>query len=214
MAREVGASRLEDEHFGWRDLRMEDVDGHARNVQERIDEQHLRISVDYRPHDNLERLNAQIRSSALEAGTVDLDGVPACGFRNRWGDGVFTVARELDGDGRLVRVRLDVGDEKRQQLLRRVRLRSCYGMVSRRIVDDGEPIRFADREKPTGPEDSGWSFYSGTESQVYLEDPRNCILVGISTVLEKFANLAPVMDAPVGSKFRLEGDNFVPEVGG
>src|SRR5439155_20765544 len=63
LATKVGAPRLTDREFGWTDLSMADIDAHAQRTQQLIAEQKLRVGVDYRPHGNLERLNAQIRAN-------------------------------------------------------------------------------------------------------------------------------------------------------
>lgn len=78
-----------------------------------------KVAVDYRPHCNLEKLNAQIRANELEVGQVLLDHAKYCGFSSRWGDGIFEVIRDFDPTGRLVRIRIDVGSEQKQTLMRR-----------------------------------------------------------------------------------------------
>jgi hypothetical protein len=120
IAETFQASRLDDHHFGWLNIPDAEIYRFAQPVQAWIESRKLRAGVDYRPHCNLEKLNAQIRENELESGQLELGGVRVCGFDNRWGDGVFTVFRDLDASGRLVRVRLDVGNEETQSRLRRV----------------------------------------------------------------------------------------------
>src|SRR3954447_9755213 len=58
-AEAVGAPRIGDREFGWRDVAMTELDALADRTQRLIREHGWRVGVDYRPHDNLERLNAQ-----------------------------------------------------------------------------------------------------------------------------------------------------------
>ena len=213
LAAAVGARGLGQDVYGWRDVPVAEVGNLAGPVQERIERDSLHVCVDYRPHDNLERLNAQVRTRSLRAGTLVLDGHKACGFDNRWGDGIFPVIRDLDAGGREVRVRLDVGNEQMQSLMRRVRLRSMAALASRKIVDGGEPVRFAERLEPAGhPSDTGWVFTSGAETQVYCDDAGNLAVVQVEEMVQRAPGLARILDAPVGSAFRLEGNEFVPDV--
>jgi len=114
------APELDDGLFGWTDLPMARVGEHAGPIQQRIHEEKLGVNVDYRPHCNLERLNAQIRSSDERNGRLVLDSARTCGFDNRWGDGIFPVIRDLDAQGRTIRVRMDVGNEQMQARMRQM----------------------------------------------------------------------------------------------
>lgn len=120
IAEKFQAPQLDDQQFGWLNVPDAQMHRYAQPVQAWIASQKLRAGVDYRPHCNLERLNAQIRDKELESGQLELAGAKVCGLRNRWGDGIFTVIRDLDARGSLIRVRLDVGNEETQARLRRV----------------------------------------------------------------------------------------------
>lgn len=210
IAEKFQASRLDDRHFGWLNVPDSEIHRFAQPVQAWIESQQLLAGVDYRPHCNLEKLNAQIRDKELESGQLELAGVRVCGFRNRWGDGIFTVIRDLDASGRLVRIRLDVGNEETQSRLRRVWLLSCGALVTRKALD-GEPIRFAERLEPHNPDDSGWALSSGTETQEYMDDPRNLAIVRLSAMVHRDPELGMIIDAPVGSVFRRTKSGYVPD---
>jgi hypothetical protein len=210
IAEKFQAPRLDDRHFGWINIPDAEAPRYFQPVQDWIESQKLDAGVDYRPHCNLEKLNAQIRNTELESGQLDLAGARACGFRNRWGDGIFTVIRDLDAAGQLVRVRLDVGNEETQTRLRRVRLLHCGAVVSRKILA-GEPIRFAERMEQGDPHDSGWVLTSGTESQAFMDDPENFLIVRLGALVERDPPLGKVLDAPVGSAFRRAKRDFVPD---
>jgi hypothetical protein len=210
IAAKFQAPRLDDQHFGW--VNIPDAESHRyfQPVQDWIDSQKLKAGVDYRPHCNLEKLNAQIRGGELESGQLELAGARACGFSNRWGDGIFTVIRDLDAAGRLVRVRLDVGNEQTQSLCRRVLLMSCGAIVTRKVLD-GAPIGFAERFQPHRSDDSGWALNAGTETQAYMDDVKNLVIVRLGALVERDPELRKIIDAPVGSVFRRTTSGYVPE---
>jgi hypothetical protein len=137
VARRVGAATLDGEYFGWLNLPEAELDEHARSTQDLIEREKLKVGVDYRPHCNLERLNAQARSSQDDWGRLTLGGARVVGGGNRWGDGIFTVSRLFDRKDRLVRVRVELGNEKRQQLTRRVFMPHLMAIATRAILDDG-----------------------------------------------------------------------------
>jgi hypothetical protein len=211
LAKTVGANRLSDHEFGWLDVPDGEIGARAKDVQARIERDDLGVSVDYRPHCNLERLNAQVRTSELEIGTLVLNGARVLGGSNSWGDGIFRVSRLFDQGGRLVRVRVELGTEQRQARLRKLAMLARGAVVSRAIVDDDEPIRFSQRDEPRNERDSGWMFFAGTESEEYVNDPDNLAIVQLGTLIERFPALEETLTAPVGARFRLEGDRYVDD---
>ena len=211
LAKEVGASDLGGGLHGWKDLPLERVGEKAMPLQERIEREGLAVGVDYRPHCNLEKLNAGLRASEEDSASLVLDGARVVGCGNRWGDGVFTVSRHLDANGRTVRLRVELGTEERQRLMRRFQLRQRQALVTRYIQDKGEPIRFAERLKPVAERDSGWLFTSGLETDAYMKKSDHLVIVPVASLLGRHKGLDAILDAPVGAVFRREGDGFVPE---
>ncbi|WP_434301534.1 DUF2185 domain-containing protein [Corallococcus exiguus] len=211
LAKELGASDLGDGLYGWKDLPMDRVGEKATPLQERLEKDGLAVGVDYRPHCNLEKLNAGLRECEEDTASLVLDGARVVGCGNRWGDGIFTVSRHLDAKGRTVRVRVELGTEERQKLLRGIRLRQRKALVTRFITENGEPIRFAERSKPAAEEDSGWLFTSGLETEEYMEESGNAVIVPLRSLLGRDKELDAILDAPVGAVFRREGNGFVPE---
>jgi len=49
--------------------------------------------------------------------------------------------------------------------------------------------------------DSGWTFLAGTESQDYLDDPRNIAIYDVNTIANYDRDVIPFLDAAVGSAF-------------
>jgi hypothetical protein len=210
-AEAVGAPPLGGNEFGWLDLPMAELDAVADRTQGLIGEHGWQMAVDYRPHDNLERLNAQVRVNQTRAGTVELGGAQACGFDNRWGDGIFTVARGLGSAGELVRVRLDVGDDDTQGRMRRARLMACGAVVSWLVWDDRQPPRFIERESTIRSNDSGWLMFSGGESDQFMQDAANFRIVEVRQLIDRYPMFKEVMDAPHGAVFHLQDDRYVAD---
>ncbi|RYZ15590.1 MAG: DUF2185 domain-containing protein, partial [Myxococcaceae bacterium] len=52
---------------------------------------------------------------------------------------------------------------------------------------------------------------SGVETDEYMEDSDNVVIVPLRSLLGRFKELDAILDAPVGSVFQREGDRFVPE---
>ncbi len=212
VAQVFHAKSINQREYGWLDLPLDEVSKHADEVQSHIEKNKLKVGVDYRPHCNLEKLNAQIRDSKIEVGQVVLRNSRACGFSNTWGDGLFEVIRDFDASARLVRIRIDVGSDRRQSQMRSLRKRNLGALVTRKILDAGERIRYAERLEPNNHGDSGWAFSSGTEGDAYMEDAKNIAIVSIESMLKLDPALEAILDAPIGSAFRRESKGYVPDV--
>ncbi|MFY1827976.1 immunity protein Imm33 domain-containing protein [Myxococcus fulvus] len=211
LAKQVGAGDFGEGVFGWKDVPMEAVGEKATPTQERIDQENLAVGVDYRPHCNLEKLNALLRVSPEDAASLELAGARTVGCGNRWGDGVFTVSRHFDAQGRVVLIRVELGTEERQRTMRKLRLLSQSAIVTRTILDGGKPIRFAERMKPHNPRDSGWAFSSGEEPEGSTDDASTLALVSLRELVRRAPALEAILEAPVGALFRLEDGRYVED---
>lgn len=82
-------------------------------------------------------------------------------------------------------------------------LATGYGacIASDKITVDGQPVRFMYREEAVHEDDSGWRFFSGTESDAYMEDSANHAFYDCNTIANCDRSIAPYLDAPVGSVF-------------
>ena len=210
VADRFGAGSLDDTHFGWVDVPVEEVGGKAGPVQRYVADEKLAVGIDYRPHCNLERFNALMRSSEADTAQLDLAGAATVACGNRWGDGIFSVERRRAADGSIAAIRVELATEQRMAQMGRLRRLSRGAVVSKKILVDGEPPRFADRDEPRDGSDSGWSFFAGTETDAYARDPSNFAIVSLAAVLEREPALEPILEAPPGSKFHRDGDGFVP----
>jgi hypothetical protein len=80
------------------------------------------------------------------------------------------------------------------------------------ITVHGNKVGFMYKVEPTRPEDSGWCFLAGDESQEFLDDPGNLAIYDVNTIANYDPEIIPLLDAPVGSAFeRLDG-RFVPSI--
>ncbi|MGH8075841.1 MAG: DUF2185 domain-containing protein [Lysobacter sp.] len=86
---------------------------------------------------------------------------------------------------------------------------SC--LATDRITVDGSTVGYCYREDPDTPEDSGWRFFAGDESQEYTDDPDNLALYDVNTIANYDPDIAGLLEAPVGSTFERDGSGqFVP----
>lgn len=210
LAKELGAARIHDGLWGWLDRPMAEVRKLATTTQDEVERRALRVGVDYRPHCNLGRLNAAMRSSEEDVAELAIAGarVAACG--NRWGDGVFEVLRSLDTDGRVVKVEVVLGDDKRKALMRRLMLRSKTAIITKPVAQ-GQPIQFAERMEPGRDDSSGWFFSAGTETKRQMNSPAFFEIVPLGKLFEKTPELEEICGAPVGTMFRRDGKRFIPD---
>jgi hypothetical protein len=81
------------------------------------------------------------------------------------------------------------------------------------ILVDGKRVGFMYREEPSDEIDSGWRFFSGEETQDYVDEPANMAIYDINTVANYDPSIIPFLDAPVGSAFGRgsDGVGFIPE---
>jgi hypothetical protein len=90
-------------------------------------------------------------------------------------------------------------------------LGGCF--ATDRITVDGKKVGYMYREEPDKDIDSGWRFFSGDESQDYVDDPDNTSIYAVNTICNYDPAIIPFLGAPIGSSFgRIAGtDNFQAE---
>jgi hypothetical protein len=85
---------------------------------------------------------------------------------------------------------------------------ACY--ASDKITVDGLPVKYMYREPPTFAEDSGWRFFSGTETQDYVDNPDNLMIYAVNTIANYDLSIIPYLDMSIGTELeRSTGNNFV-----
>lgn len=73
-----------------------------------------------------------------------------------------------------------------------------YCMVTDRITVDGKKIGYMYRESPEDQADSGWRFFSGDESQDYINDPDNISILDVNTVANYDPSIIKHLRSAVG----------------
>ena len=87
-----------------------------------------------------------------------------------------------------------------------------FALAPKRLVEKGLKVRFMYRETPDNDQDSGWRFFSGEETDEYVNDPDNIGLYDVSTISKIDRDIIPYLNSPIGSAFERENamDPFVP----
>ena len=67
------------------------------------------------------------------------------------------------------------------------------------------------REEPDDEVDSGWQFFSGTETQDYIDDARNSAFYDVNTIANYDPAIIPYLNYPIGTELERVGksDKFV-----
>lgn len=79
----------------------------------------------------------------------------------------------------------------------------CY--ASDQITVEGHLVGYLYREPPDGPWDSGWRFFSGHESQDYVDDAGNIGIYDVNTIVNYDPAILSLLDCPIGSEFERDG---------
>ena len=88
-----------------------------------------------------------------------------------------------------------------------------YGVccATDQITVEGKPVGYMYREAPDFPEDGVWRFFSGEETQEYVDNPDNTMFYDCNTIANYDLDIIPFLDSPVGSAFGRQGNTFVAE---
>ena len=66
------------------------------------------------------------------------------------------------------------------------------------------PVCYAFRQEPNNEYDSGWHFWSGSESQEFVDNSENFGICPLKSFLDMDASLKEILDTPVGSAWERE----------
>lgn len=81
----------------------------------------------------------------------------------------------------------------------------CY--ATDEITVNGLPVGYMYREEPDDDFDSGWRFFSGTESQEYIDDSNNICIYAVNTIANYDKNIIPYLDFPYGTELERNSNN-------
>ncbi len=77
-----------------------------------------------------------------------------------------------------------------------------------KITVDGLPIGYMYRQVPINELDSGWCFFSGTETQEYIDDLSNSNVFDVNTIANYDPSIIPYLNMPIGVELeRTDGKN-------
>lgn len=84
----------------------------------------------------------------------------------------------------------------------------CY--ATNKITMEGLKIGYMYKEMSDDANDSGWRFFSGVETQDYIDDANNIQIFDVNTIANYDNAIIPYLTAPVGAEYiRIdETDNF------
>lgn len=76
---------------------------------------------------------------------------------------------------------------------------ACY--ATDMITVKGRRVGYMYRLAPDSPQHSGWTFFSGDETQEYTDNPDNISIYDVNTIANYDPDVIPFLDAPFGSAF-------------
>jgi hypothetical protein len=120
VAKRVEAPKLDDDTYGFVDLAVRDAVVIGQRLEALREGGELRFAFDFRPHTHPFFLLAQIRESEGEAGVIEVGGHAVCGFMTTWGDGVFPVTLDVDGENKPIRVTITLATDEAIENMRAV----------------------------------------------------------------------------------------------
>ncbi len=71
-------------------------------------------------------------------------------------------------------------------------------IASDKITVDGELVHFMYRETPWNDAHNGWCFYSGTETQEYVDNADNLAYYNVNTIANCDGAIIPYLHLPIG----------------
>lgn len=80
------------------------------------------------------------------------------------------------------------------------------------ITVEGRLVGYMYRDQPNNPQDSGWCFMSGYESQEYMDEPTNHAIYDVNTIANYDPDIIPFLNAPIGSAFERDESGILVEI--
>ncbi|MEQ1702910.1 MAG: DUF2185 domain-containing protein [Ilumatobacteraceae bacterium] len=203
--------------YGWLDVAADRATSAWRELSALREAGESKFAFDVEPHSDHHRLLVATRATATESGTIDLGGSRGLGFFTSWGDGAFPVFRDLDDSGALVRVRIELGCDEIVARSRRMDELwfgelSHSAFVSARVARDGEPVRYMYREHAERTGDSGWCLLAVDESDDYLDDVANVVILPLREIVGREPALETHLGLPAPVAFERQPDGTFVKV--
>jgi hypothetical protein len=81
-------------------------------------------------------------------------------------------------------------------------------LAPKQLVENKLKVRFMYREEPDNQSDSGWRFFSGFETDEYVNNPDNIGLYDVNTISAIDPDIVSLLNSPVGSSFERESSEW------
>jgi hypothetical protein len=111
FAREVGASRRGELGFRLTDIPCGDAEKLEEGLEHLCSQLGLAVRIAAYEHAHKHYMDDLIFSGETMSGTLEIGGAQVCGFRTGISGAEFPVIRDLDREGRLVRIRIYLGHD-------------------------------------------------------------------------------------------------------
>lgn len=79
-----------------------------------------------------------------------------------------------------------------------------YALVSRDLLENGGPISYMYFEQADNADDSGWRFFSGRETNAYINDPDNIEMMDLGLLAAKYPDVLPYLMEEEPASFESE----------
>ncbi|MBY0536945.1 MAG: DUF2185 domain-containing protein [Chitinophagaceae bacterium] len=83
---------------------------------------------------------------------------------------------------------------------------SC--IATDKITVEGLLVGYMYRTEPEFDSDSGWRFFSGTESQEYVDNPNNSMIYSVNTIANYDKAIIPFLEFDIGTELERTIDNI------
>jgi hypothetical protein len=98
-----------------------------------------------------------------------------------------------------------ISKEQIQQVI--LSMNGCF--MTDKVKAEGRKIGYMYREESDFPEDSGWRFFCGDESQAYIEDLSHTGVYAVNTAANCDPDIIPYLDTPAPCFFeKVEGGKY------
>ena len=84
-----------------------------------------------------------------------------------------------------------------------------YCCATDEITVLGKAVGYMYREKNDDRSNSGWCFFSGDESQEYVDDAKNLMFYDVNTIANYDPSIIDFLDKPYGSEYEKINDQWV-----
>lgn len=82
-----------------------------------------------------------------------------------------------------------------------------YVIASNEVMLQHKPIGYFYREEPDNEQDSGWRFFSGNETDGYMDEPKNFAMYNAKTIVEMYPMIAKYLGHGYPVAFERDADS-------